>query len=62
MTAHEYGPHDPTTVPATVSVGSAAAFGGQVEVPIPKAIVQQRRRINDLAHDAAVWRTSTMEG
>jgi hypothetical protein len=48
---HQYGPHDPTTAPTTVVVGQLRKWRGraEVEVPIAPAVLEQRRRINELA-------------
>lgn len=46
MREHQYGPHRPEDAQRTVTVG-------EVEVPIPAALLRQREQINTLAHLAA---------
>lgn len=51
---HRYGPHDPDAGPQTVTVFRPEGRGGDVEAPIPEAILEQRRAINTRAHLAAM--------
>lgn len=46
LTVHEYGPHDPGTVPATVTVLGGGKWPRPEERPRPAALVLQRAAVN----------------
>jgi hypothetical protein len=51
---HAYGPHHEEDVPQTVIVRGRGKWPSEHEVPMPAALREQRRQINDraaLAHD-----------
>lgn len=54
MTRHQYGPHDPSTVPTTVEVGRPGRYQGTERVPVHPAIVRQREQLNNLAAGIAL--------
>lgn len=44
-----YGPHDPTAAPADVVVLEARKWPAELVAAIPRALVAQRRALNELA-------------
>lgn len=46
-----YGQHDPGTAPTSVTVGRPGPYQGTEVVPLHPAIIRQRRRLNQLAHE-----------
>lgn len=53
FTPPRYGPHDESTAPTVVVVRGPEKNAQDREEPIPVALVEQRRRINELARGAA---------
>lgn len=51
---HPYGPHDRDLVPETVTVKVGQRGAVQdAQVPVPRAILKQRARLNTMAYEAA---------
>lgn len=50
VTAHAYGPHRDHDAPDSVTIRTHA---GEQTVPYPTALLEQRRTINSIAHEAA---------
>jgi len=54
---HAYGPHQEETAPRVVKIWrTTRARDGSEEVPVPKALLEQRRQINTVAHEQACAR------
>jgi hypothetical protein len=53
VSPHQYGPHDPTQGPDSITVGRPGRYQGREVVPIHPAIVRQREAINTHAHKEA---------
>jgi hypothetical protein len=59
---HDYGPHQDETTPRLVTIWAGPkSSDGTRDVPLPKALIAQRRHINNIAHEQARERAEKEE-